>query len=692
MEVVSSGLRKALGRAARIIVVLVVVLIIAAGSYVALSLGIYGKAPSSTSSSATTNSSSNTQHQITTLITSPTYAPTCAVSHPSELVDESPSGPYDSLDPAYGFFTVDGYFANVFQGLVAYNGNDSTQVVPALASSWTVSSNYENYTFIMRPNTWFSNKDPVNAYVAWFSFVREIYWNAPSTVASTDYENIVINASTDFTSDGNAWPHGLRSALVHAGVPNNENALTSALSDMLSNFNDTNSTQISIMSYPHQAFVAINSTAFQINLIQPYRDFLFVLPPQWGAIQDPVYIDSHGGVMNNTGPPGNGVVSGFNMNGMPGTGPYEYGPNSSANFQSELILQANPNYWGSSITSGPLQAPHILTIVMKFGSLPDTEISDFASCNAEITFPPIQNLTGAYDAYFSNFPGASVDQLLQNKGYPLCDYGFGMNTQTFPTNVTLLRQAIVHAINYSGIQQSVYTFNGTVLGDLFLPPAPPGFGSLDNPQNIPLYSYNITLAQQLVALAGIQNKFWVRLPNKTMVGDTSGTQLPAIGIYYIVPLTSVLSTELGIITSSLANIGVTIVPTGITTGCCVVTVSPNDGIPITSMGWCADWTDPIYQQFYDIGTEVAHEPNWVNNSTLNSLLTTIPFETNSTQQLLDTEQAYQIFTQLSTIIQLPLMANYFFVQPYVQNLVYSSFQYAFLYNMVQFSSALTNSY
>lgn len=57
-----------------------------------------------------------------------------------------------------------------------------------------------------------------------------------------------------------------------------------------------------------------------------------------------------------------------------------------------------------------------------------------------------------------------------------------------------------------------------MLGELNLPPASPGYGPLDNPQNIPLYSYNVALAVQLANEAGLQNHFSLKLLNNTLIG------------------------------------------------------------------------------------------------------------------------------------------------------------------------------
>jgi ABC-type transport system substrate-binding protein len=604
------------------------------------------------------------------------------------LTDDVPPYAFDSLDPQYAFFW-DGYFANVFQGLVQYNGSNPNQVVPSLASSYKVSSNDENYTFTMRANTWFSNKDLINAYVAWFSFVRVNYMNAPSSVGYSNYVDLLYSPNNAPDAAGNVWPWGLQNAISSVfHIPaSNENKQAAALNNVLSHFNTANASIQALMAYPHQALVASSSTSFQINLIQPYDLFLLAIAPWWGSMVDPVYIDANGGVANNT------VVPTFNTNGIPGSGPYMYGAVGTGN--SQLVLNANPNYWaiGVSGLAPVLQPPSIKTIIMNFGLEPNTEIEDFGTNAVQLAAPPISEFQQAWNAYqYKSY--FSFKQILSNQGYPLCDFpATELNTQKAPTNNTDFRQAVVHAVNYTEIQQQLYTFNGTVLGELYLPPVPPGFGPLDNPQNISLYSYNINLAASYLNQAGMQEHFFTVMQNGTILGDAKGTLLAPIPYDYLVPLTPQVQTFLDILQANLAQIGISIAPTGVTTGVFEADMTTAQSAPaITDDGWCADWADPIFQQFLAFGVDsVAHEPNWVDNSTLTALLYKIPFETNATQQLADTIKAYQIFTQLATVVQQPDAAIYFWKQPYVQGLTYQPFEFGLYYNMLSYTTATGSS-
>jgi class 3 adenylate cyclase len=261
-----------------------------------------------------------------------------------------------------------------------------------------------------------------------------------------------------------------------------------------------------------------------------------------------------------------------------------------------------------------------------------------------------------------------------------------------PVNYTNVRQALVHAVNYSEISNELFTAtnpqdNSTVkLGELFLPPVPPGLGELDNPQGIPLYSFNIPLAQQLIARAGSEDGFYIILPNGTSLGDTNGQLFNSID-YGWWGLTGVSQTLLQIANKGFNQIGITVYPKFLNfTLDPQLLNTPNTTPPLTSSGTCASWPDPIYQDFYYLGTPSlsGFMSGWVDNSTLARLLSVIPFEPYVGLQLEQTEEAYRIYTQLSSMLQLPSSVNYFFLQPYLQNVTYSPFQYGFYYDMMSY--------
>jgi ABC-type transport system substrate-binding protein len=653
------------------------------------------------------------------------------------LVDDSWVGPYDSLDPQYGFFTVDGYFSNVFQGLVAYNGTDSNHVIPSIAANWTISSDYKHFTFTIRQGVTFSNGDPVNAYTMWFSFQRGYVLNAPTGDYISNYPNILQNVSNPCTGslssptscvgqEGGApgapinaliWGTANAVANTYGVSATNENAVIQDLLNVMDNFNPTtNTTQAALTEYPNQGVQVVNEYTFQINLIQPYPSLLIILPPQWGSAVDPIWVDSAagcGGVVNNT------ACTNFGTKGGPGTGPYEYGVIGPSN--SQVVLNANPRYWAKSynwsngtpsalcfpagaVCQEALKPPSIPTIIMNFGVEETTVIGDFdtnAAQMAVIGVPHFSEMINSFDVTSDR----SYNTLVHNAGYPLCDLATGLNGQVAPTNNVDFRQFMVHSINYSEYISQVYSYNGISLAQLFLPPVPPGWGPLDNPSNIPLYSYNLTLAANylneslwaegyhVVTVEDVTNAAGqVTVPAGTTLGNPSDPTLPPVLYQYIVPLTPEVETLNEITAAGPAILGVNLNFQGITTAQYDLesagSIEGNFGglPPMVGVGWCADFPDPMYQMFAPmVVAGIAGEASAsVSNSTLDALTLRIPFESPA-QALVDSKTVWAMFAQLAGIAQLPNSATLYFAQPYLQNIVWSPFQFGYYYNMMTYS-------
>jgi peptide/nickel transport system substrate-binding protein len=73
------------------------------------------------------------------------------------------------------------------------------------------------------------------------------------------------------------------------------------------------------------------------------------------------------------------------------------------------------------------------------------------------------------------------------------------NTQVYPTNITDVRLAIAHAINYSDLNDVAY------FGTPYVGPTFPIFSDWYNLANLSTYSYNVTLAEQYLANSSITN-------------------------------------------------------------------------------------------------------------------------------------------------------------------------------------------
>ena len=93
------------------------------------------------------------------------------------------------------FYEIEGnaVVTSVYEGLVKY-ANGSTQIVPALATSWTVSPDGKTYTFLLRPGVTFHDGTPLTSTAAAFSFARRTGVNsAPAYMLA----NVVSTSTPD---------------------------------------------------------------------------------------------------------------------------------------------------------------------------------------------------------------------------------------------------------------------------------------------------------------------------------------------------------------------------------------------------------------------------------------------------------------------------------------------------------------
>jgi len=112
--------------------------------------------------------------------------------------------------------------------------------------------------------------------------------------------------------------------------------------------------------------------------------------------------------------------------------------------------------------------------------------------------------------------------------------GVGMNTLRYPTNVTLVRQAIVHAINYTDLWKKVFFGNAAPL----LGPEYSAFTQYYDLGNLPPYNYNLSLAMADMKASGVNTQTLAPLDFRVVAGCgvcNSGAQviqsdLGAIGL------------------------------------------------------------------------------------------------------------------------------------------------------------------
>ena len=635
----------------------------------------------------------------TSSVTPFTYGP----KNDSILIDDSCQtgcAPPDSLDPAYAFFSQDDtYLTAVFQDLAVMNGTSGTGVLPVESTGWTITNNSQQYTFSMRPDVYFSNGDNVTAYTIWFSYVREIYMNAPSLVGLSNWNKITVNSTDWFASTcGDFQPWGLIDAVSSVtGIKltaSNCGTIQSFLNNMLSNFSPgTNATQASIIAYPHQAYSANSTSTFVIRTMRPYPDVVQDLAGFSGThTVDPAFVDANGGVQANTE---NEYMS---TGCSPGTGPYECF--SVASGLAELTLKANPHYWAKGSGANGLKTglpwviapPHIPVVEIEYGITgnPTLQYDNFGTNVAAMSEIGVTQWNSMWAA-FAQKSHFKFDQIVQDYGPGDFSFYLGMDSQRFPTNITDYRLAIINSLNYTELADTEIYYNGTSYGQQVLGPGIPPYGSLYNPNNLPLQKQNIGLAEHYLDLAGKANGYYAVTANGTVLGDASGAPWPAVELFYILPLTPFAETQLDIYQSSLATIGITMNAVGYTSAVFdSLAADPATAPPLNNIGWGIDYPDPFYNQFLCFFTTDCGITTYVNNATLTNIVTSASFSDNQAYRLQVDQELYQISLKEGYYAWLPYPHLVDWVQPYVKG-IYQNIYIGLFYNLIYYQPVTVSS-
>jgi len=367
---------------------------------------------------------------------------TAQVPYNQTLVEDGTNGEPSGLDLAWStdepaWEITQG---NLYQNLVFYPGNATTSLMGVLASSWTISPDARDYVFHLRQGIRFSDGQPFNAYDVWFNYYRITLNNGP--------------------------PGYLLGPAIFTNY-------TVTLND-LNTFNFTNPTpsQLAVMEAPNQNIQVIDPYTIAFHFSSPLSSFLPRLACPAGGIEDPNFIQLHGGTQ------GNGTANDYvEQHSAPGTGPYIL---QSWTRGERIVLTLNPYYTGPT--------PHIGTVIYQFKTNIMDDLGDLKSGAAQMMYtvpfnllPDIQNTTGV---------------TLERGGLSLDILYLSLNTQRPPLDNVLVRQAISWAID----RQSIITNIIHGYGAIFQGPLPRGMFAYND--SIQPYGYNLTMAQQLLTAAG----------------------------------------------------------------------------------------------------------------------------------------------------------------------------------------------
>ena len=395
----------------------------------------------------------------------------CKLTSTDPLIFDQPEEP-DTLDPQVTFSTPGwGITQQIYQTLVMYNGSSYTTFLPILASGWTESADQMNFTFTLRSGIHFSNGDPFNAYVMWYSLNRAM----------------VMNQAPQFILSQNFWyPH-----VNYYSDPVDIDASIAQLTQDLNTFDFTNpsASERATMEDPDQSFQVIDSQTIVLHLGTgylgtPYAYILSTLAAPIAAAVDPLVIAQNGRVANAT----NDWMSAH----MLGTGPYTL---ATYNPATGFTLARDPNYWGATDASDEpwnnILQPAKTSIQLNFQSDPAKTTQDLKSgavAGASFAYlgPSTVNdlknsacvVVKPLDAVYSSTAGA---------------WWIYMNQNVEPFNNLSVRGAIAHAVNYDQI--IARAFGGNAIR--WVGPVPPSYPYY-NSQGLTPYSYDVALARQFM--------------------------------------------------------------------------------------------------------------------------------------------------------------------------------------------------
>jgi peptide/nickel transport system substrate-binding protein len=268
----------------------------------------------------------------------------------------------------------------------------------------------------------------------------------------------------------------------------------------------------------------VDNYTVRIHLLKPYSNFLALISTVTASIIDPVAVEAHGGVKPNETNP-------WVDTNTAGTGPF---------FVSEWVkgdhitLRRNPYYWG--------QQPFFEKVVLYFKSSAQSRLLDLKSGAAQVAVVDVNHV-----ADIMGQPHIIVQDL--GLTYHI-DFLF-LNTKKFPFNITLVRQAVAHAIDYDSIMQEINR-NLTVR---FVGPIPRGMEGYDD--SLSPYAYNLTLAKELLARAGFPDGkgippltyiYYARDASVALIAQKVQEDLSALGLEVRVvglPFSTYIDTLLG---------------------------------------------------------------------------------------------------------------------------------------------------
>lgn len=379
---------------------------------------------------------------------------------------------------------------NIFDRLVEVApGRDGTsKLIPSLAESWVISDEGCTYTFKLREGVKFTNGADLTADDVLYTLERLL-----------TYRKSVNQDFVDQIKGARELKNGLASTL--------------------------------------EGFEILGDYAFKITLEEPYAGFLACLSTPAVSIYDRETTEAAGEDF--------GLVPEKTI----GSGPFRL---AEWTLGSELVLEANPDYWGG--------APELAGVVLKIVDSAETQRMMFE--NGELDIMDLDRAPSQME-YFVNSKTYAPHIV---SGTRVGTYYYSFNQSIEPFGDVRVRKALQMAIDRQTILDAVYSGQGKLENGIF----PTGLIGY-NP-SLPEIPYDPQAAKDLLAQAGYQNGFDMEIAQSSDAGD-SGKQMNEI------------------VQAMLGEIGVRVSIREYDSAS-YLDVRKNGELPMYFSSWSADFNDP----------------------------------------------------------------------------------------------------
>ncbi len=372
----------------------------------------------------------------------------------------------------------------------------------------------------------------------------------------------------------------------------------------------------------------IDPSTVGIHLTLPYTAFLATMATVTASIVDPKVVEAHGGVVANSTNPW------MDSNAV-GTAPFALQEWVKGD---HLTLAKNSNYWGSP--------PPLEKVIVYYKTSVQTRLLDLKSGFAQLAVVDINHVPDV-----NNTQGI----LIQNFGLTYhIDFVY-FNVKKFPFNVTKVRQAVVHAINYDAIRIGIN--HGLTIP--YVGPIAKGLEGYDD--SIQPYSYDPDRAKRLLAEAGFPD----------------GKGIPSITYLYYARDASValIAQE---IQQDLANIGIDVNLLGVSFSTYInIALSTPTDPKVPEMGWTEWYPDYASPDDYVLPftnpnfPPVGWNPAYYSNPTITELSAKAPYETDSTARAQIYHQITQIMYDDAPYAWLGQFAGYYVYRENLHGIYYN---------------------